>query len=63
GFFAPCNSEVLNPWADKPDTTYDFGEEPAESFSQPGSTSAELSLPRDQADSIPESPDSETEAA
>ena len=63
GFFAPFNIEVFNPWAENQDTSYDFGEEPAESFSQPGSTSAELSLPRDQADGIPESPDSETEAA
>ncbi|MCZ8271985.1 MAG: hypothetical protein O9306_15855 [Beijerinckiaceae bacterium] len=63
GFFAPFNIEVFNPWAENPDTAYDFGEEPAESFSQPGSTSAELSLPRDEAASIPESLDSQTEAA
>ncbi|MCA3649453.1 MAG: hypothetical protein IOB85_12605 [Methylobacterium sp.] len=63
GFFAPFNIEVFNPWAENQDTSYDFGEEPAESFSQPGSTSAELSLPRDQAASSPESLDSQTEAA
>ncbi len=35
GFFAPFNIEVFNPWAEKQDTAYDFGEEPTEAFSQP----------------------------
>lgn len=47
GNFAPFNIEVLNPWADPKESQYDFGEEPAEAVSQPGSTSAELSLPRE----------------
>lgn len=47
GLFAPFNIEVFNPWADKQETGYDFGEEPAQPFSEPGSTSAELSLPRE----------------
>jgi predicted nucleic acid-binding protein len=63
GFFAPFSIEIFNPWAEKQDSAYDFGEEPAESFSRPGSTSAELSLPRGNAGSISESLDSENEAA
>lgn len=63
GFFAPFNIEIFNPWAEKQDSAYDFGEEPAESFSGPGSTSAELSLPRGNAGSISESLDSKNEAA
>ncbi|MCA3595719.1 MAG: PIN domain-containing protein [Methylobacterium sp.] len=63
GFFAPFSIEIFNPWAEKQDSAYDFGEEPAESFSRPGSTSAELSLPRGNAESILESLDSENEAA
>lgn len=46
GFFAPFNIEVFNPWAEKQDVAYDFGDEPAEAFSEKGSTSADLSLPR-----------------
>jgi hypothetical protein len=46
GFFAPFNIEVFNPWSERQDVPYDFGEEPAEPFSEKGSTSADLSLPR-----------------
>lgn len=46
GLFAPFNVEVFNPWAEKQEIDYDFGEEPTERFSEAGSTSAELSLPR-----------------
>ncbi|MCU0819391.1 MAG: hypothetical protein MUF11_08785 [Beijerinckiaceae bacterium] len=63
GFFAPFNIEVFNPWAEKQDTTYDFGEEPTEAFSQAGSTSAELSLPRGAGDGGGESWGKEAEAA
>jgi hypothetical protein len=47
GYFAPFNIEIFNPWADPKESAYDFGEEPAEDRVEPGSTSAELSMPKE----------------
>lgn len=47
GLFAPFNIPIFNPWADPKDTGYDFGEEPEFSAIEPGSTSAELSIPHE----------------
>lgn len=46
GYFTPFNIEVFNPWASERDNSYDFGEEPAQFSIRPGSTSADLSVPR-----------------
>lgn len=45
GSFAPFQVEVFNPWGDPVEAAYDFGEEPASTAIEPGSTSAELVLP------------------
>ena len=45
GYFAPFNIEVFDPWASERDNRYDFGDEPAGFVSDPGSTSADLSVP------------------
>jgi hypothetical protein len=63
GLFAPFNVEVFNPWAEKQEVEYDFGEEPEERFSQAGSTSAELSLPRGAGDGASSGWGEEGEAA
>ena len=49
GHFAPFNIEVMNPWADPRDTTYDYGKEEDIGPIEPGSTSADLSMPRGEA--------------
>lgn len=50
GYFAPFNIEVMNPWGDPRDTTYDYGKEEDIGPIEPGSTSFDLSLPREAGD-------------
>ena len=45
GYYAPFQIEVFNPWGDPKESAYDFGEEPADTTIQPGSTSAEFLIP------------------
>ena len=54
GYFAPFNIEVFNPWGDPKESAYDFGEEPSDFTLQPGSTSAELTVPSEGAGTLNE---------
>lgn len=52
GYFAPFNIEIMNPWADPRDTTYDYGKEEDVGPIEPGSTSFDLSMPREAGDAM-----------
>jgi predicted nucleic acid-binding protein len=47
GYFAPFNIEVMNPWADPRDTSYDYGAEAELRPMEPGTTSFDLAMPRE----------------
>lgn len=62
GYFAPFNIEVMNPWGDPRDSTYDYGNEADIGPISPGTTSFDLAMPRDAGDAI-EAMDEAGEAA
>lgn len=63
GYFAPFSIDVFNPWADPKDSGYDFGEKPASDAIEPGTTSAELSMPREGGAALDELAEASEDAA